>query len=222
MSSHNTTRHAVADACRELAQQGLVKGTAGNISVRVDDMHAVTATGARFESMTAEQVVLVDDTGKIVDGELAPTSELDLHLGIYRDLDAGAVVHTHAPLATAVGLVVDELPCIHYQMLLLGGSVRVAEYATFGTPELAANVHAALHGRAAALMANHGAVTIGADLSTAVELTTLLEWACGIYLHAAAVAEPKALDEQAQRAVIEAAAHRSYGTTRPATPKETP
>ena len=70
-------------------------------------------------------------------GELAPTSELDLHLGVYRRYDAGAVVHTHAPMATALSCVLDELPCVHYQMLLLGGTVPVAPYETFGTPELA-------------------------------------------------------------------------------------
>ena len=89
---------------------------------------------------------------------LAPTSELDLHLGVYADTGAAAVVHTHAPFSTAVACVLDELPVIHYQQLLLGGAVRVAPYATFGTPELAAHVRDALADRQAALMANHGSV----------------------------------------------------------------
>ena len=72
------------------------------------------------------------------------------------------MVHTHAPMATALSCVLEgELPCVHYQMLLLGGSVPVAPYATFGTPELAAAVLDALEGQTAALMANHGAITYG-------------------------------------------------------------
>jgi len=209
-------RGAIAAACRRLAADGLVIGTAGNVSTRVDDLVAITATGAAFETMTAEQVSVVDLTGRVVLGELAPTSELELHLGVYRDFAAGSVVHTHAPMATAVGCVVDVLPCVHYQMLLLGGEVRVAPYATFGTPELAANVHAALQGRTAALMANHGAVTYGGDLGKAVELALLLEWACTVYWGAAAIGTPRALDSEAQAAVIEVALQRGYGSSRPA------
>jgi len=209
-------RDAIAAACRRLATDGLVIGTAGNVSARVDDLVAITATGAAFESMTADQVSVVDLVGRVVVGELAPTSELELHLGVYRDVAAGAVVHTHAPMATAVGCVVDTLPCIHYQMLLLGGDVRVAPYATFGTPELAANVHAALQGRTAALMANHGAVTYGGDLDQAVERAQLLEWACTVYWRAAAIGTPRALDTDEQAAVIEVAMQRGYGGSRPA------
>lgn len=209
-------RGEIAAACRRLAADGLVIGTAGNVSARVDDLVAITATGVAFEQMTAEQVSVVDLSGRVVLGSLAPTSELELHLGIYRDLGAGAVVHTHAPMATAVGCVVDVLPCVHYQMLLLGGDVRVAPYATFGSPELAANVHTALAGRAAALMANHGAVTHAGDLANAVELALLLEWACTVYWRAAAIGTPRALDAEAQAAVIDAAMQRGYGSSRPA------
>ena len=86
------------------------------------------------------ELAVVDLDGTLVDGPLLPTSELPLHLAVYRNFDAGAVVHTHPPMATAVACVADELPCIHYTLLSLGGSVRVAPYATFGTAELAATV----------------------------------------------------------------------------------
>jgi L-fuculose-phosphate aldolase len=208
-------REEVADACRVLAEQGLVIGTAGNVSVRIGDRIAVTATGARFENLTAEQVSVVTLEGQVL-GELAPTSEIDLHLGIYRTFGSGAVVHTHAPVATAVGLVITEVPCIHYQMLLLGGTVRVAPYATFGTPELAASVVAALDGRAAALMANHGAVTHAVDLNSALDHALLLEWACTVYWRAASMGAPRSLDRAQQEAVVEAAVNRNYGTTQPA------
>lgn len=215
-SAVDERRDEIAAACRRLAADGLVIGTAGNVSARVGDVIAITATGAAFEHMTAEQVSVVDLSGEVVLGSLAPTSELELHLGIYRDFGAGAVVHTHAPMATAVGCVVDLLPCVHYQMLLLGGDVRVAPYATFGTPELAAHVHAALEGRPAALMANHGAVTHAGDLGKAIELALLLEWACTVYWRAASIGTPRTLNTEAQAAVIDAAVRRGYGSSRPA------
>src|SRR5205085_9531013 len=175
-----------------------------------------SATGAVLADATAEQVTVIDLDGRVVGGDLEPTSELDLHLGVYRRYDAGAVVHTHAPMATALSCVLDgELPCVHYQMLLLGGAVRVAPYASFGTPELAESVLDALDGRTAALMANHGAITHAADLDGAVELSLLLEFACSVYWHAAAIGTPRALDEDQRGAVIAAALNRGYGTTQP-------
>src|SRR6059058_2036616 len=210
-------RCEVASACRRLAAEGLLIGTAGNVSVRAEGQVAITPTGAVLAELEPEMVTVVDLEGRVVGGELAPTSELDLHLGVYRRYDAGAVVHTHAPMATAISCVLEgELPCVHYQMLLLGGPVRVARYATFGTPELAENVLEALDGRTAALMANHGAITHASDLDQAVELALLLEWACGVYWHAAAVGSPRALDEDQRQAVVTAALERRYGTTRPA------
>jgi L-fuculose-phosphate aldolase len=213
-------RAAVADACRRLGAAGLLIGTAGNVSVRVGERVAVTATGAVLAQLTAGQVSVVDLDGKVVAGTLRPTSELELHLGVYRRYGAGAVVHTHAPLATALSCVLDELPCIHYQLLALGGSVRVAPYATFGTPELAESVLGALEGRSAALMASHGALTHGPTLDKAVENALLLEWACGVYQHAAALGTPRVLDEQQQLAVIEAAIARNYGTTQSVPPAQ--
>ncbi|MEU6139341.1 class II aldolase/adducin family protein [Streptomyces sp. NPDC047081] len=213
-------RAAVADACRRLGAEGLLIGTAGNVSVRVEDRVAITATGAVLAELTADQVTLVDLDGKVVGGNLQPTSELDLHLGVYRRYGSGAIVHTHAPMATALSLVLDELPCIHYQLLALGGTVRVAPYATFGTPDLAESVLEALEGRSAAIMANHGAVTHAPTLDKAVEHALLLEWACGVYQHAAALGRPRALDEQQQLAVIEAAIARNYGTTHPIPPAQ--
>jgi L-fuculose-phosphate aldolase len=207
-------RRQVADACRRLSAEGLVLGTAGNVSARAGDRVAITPTGAALAELDPGNVSVVDLAGEVVDGDLLPTSELELHLGVYRRFDAGAVVHTHSPMATAIACVLDELPCVHYGMLLLGGAVPVAPYATFGTPELAASVLGALEGRTAALMQNHGAITHAADVAAAVELALLLEWACTVYWRASALGEPRVLDEEQQRAVIEAVAERGYGSVR--------
>ena len=203
----------MAAASRRLAAEGLVLGTAGNVSARHGDEVAITPTGAVLAELEAEHVSVVELGGEQVDGDLAPTSELDLHLGVYRRYDAGAVVHTHSPMATALSCVLDELPCVHYQMLLLGGPVPVAPYATFGTPELASSVLDALEGHRAALMANHGAIAHAGDLDEALELSLLLEWACTVYWRAAAIGEPRALGAEEREAVVEAALSRGYGTT---------
>ena len=209
----DAAREAVVSACRRAAAERLVVGTAGNVSVLAGDLVAITATGAVFGTLTADEVVVVDRDGVVRHGDLEPTSELDLHLGIYASSGAGAVVHTHAPVSTAMSTVLGELPCIHYQQLQLGGPVRVAPYATFGTPELAGHVRQALEGRSAALMANHGSVAVGADADKALENALLLEWLCTLYRDASVVGSPAVLDEQQQEAVVLAALSRSYGTT---------
>jgi L-fuculose-phosphate aldolase len=213
-------RANVAAACQQLAVSGLVIGSAGNVSVRVDDRIVVTASGARLAHITVEQVVVVDTDGVVIDGDVGPTSELQLHLDVYRHHPrTRAVVHTHAPKSTAVACAVDELPVLHYQQLTLGGATKVAPFHPFGTRELADAVSAALAGRNAALMANHGAVTHGHTLDQAVEYAWLLEWACTLYLDARALGSPRTLSADQQAAVIDTAIRLGYGQPQPL-PKE--
>jgi len=207
-------RERIVAAARRLANGGQVAGTAGNLSERAGDLVAVTPTGGALDSLTPEQVAVVDLDGEQVDGDLLPTSELELHLGVYRRYSAGAVVHTHPPYATAVACVLDELPVVHYQMLALGGSVRVARYETFGTEALAEVTLDALEGRAAALMASHGAIVHGPDLDAAVAQSSLLEWACALYWRAAAIGQPRTLDQEQLMDVVNVIVGRGYGTTR--------
>ncbi len=211
-------RERVAVASRRLAAEGLVLGTSGNVSERSGERIAVTPTGGRLAELTAAEISVVDRHGEHVDGELAATSELALHLAIYERCDAGAVVHAHPPIGTALACVIDELPLVHYGMLAFGGSVRVAPYATFGSDELAERTVEALDGRNAALMANHGTVTFAPDLETAVENALLLEWACAVYWRASAIGEPRVLDAGQQQAVLDTVASRRYGTTHKAAP----
>ncbi len=209
-------RARVAEAARRLAEQGHLVGTAGNVSARDGDRVAVTATGAVLATCTPAQVSVVDLDGEVLEGDLAPTSELGLHLGVYADTGTAAVAHTHAPYSTAVACVLSALPVLHYQQLTLGGEVRVAPYATFGSEELAGHVRAALDGRQAALMANHGAVAIGASLDQAVDHAVLLEWLATLHHRASALGTPRALTPDDQEAVVLAALSRGYGSTRPA------
>jgi L-fuculose-phosphate aldolase len=209
-------RREVAAACARLAGEGLVIGTAGNVSVRAGEHVVVTPTGGVFGQMTDTEMPVVSLDGEPVDGELAPTSELGLHLAVYERMDAGAVVHTHAPFATALSCVVDEVPAVHYQMLQVGGSLRVAPYATFGTAELAQNVEQALEGRSACLMQNHGMVAYGHDLAYAVESALLVEWACRLYWTASAIGTPSTLDEEQLQDVAAQVVRLGYGAKRSA------
>jgi L-fuculose-phosphate aldolase len=204
-------REEVAAACARLASERLVVGTAGNVSMRVEDHVVVTPTGGVFGEMGAEDMAVVTRGGELVEGERGPTSELALHLLLYDRMDAGAVVHTHAPYASALSCVVDEVPPVHYSMLMFGGSLKVAPYATFGTEELAGHVLRALEDRSACLMQNHGHVGYAHDLKTALEQTLLVEWACTLYWRARAIGEPAALDEGQLQDVVAQVVKLGYG-----------
>jgi L-fuculose-phosphate aldolase len=152
--------------------------------------------------------------GAAVEAPLAPTSELPLHLAIYAARpEAGAIVHTHSPAATALSALVDEVPPVHYYVAMFGGPVLVAPYARYGTEELARNVVRALHDRTGCLMGNHGAVTVGPDLVTAHDKSLYLEWLCDVYLRASSAGTPRLLSPAEIAAV--AAKLAGYGQHRP-------
>jgi L-fuculose-phosphate aldolase len=175
-------REDVVRTCRELAASGLVVGTSGNVSVRVGDLVAASPSGVDYAELAADLIGVYRLDGTAVEAPLRPTSEMPLHLGIYAATGVAAIVHTHPVAATALSTLADELPAIHYQVAMFGGPVAVAPYATYGSDELARNVVAALRDRTACLMANHGAVTTGPDLGSALTGTRYLEWLCEVYL----------------------------------------
>ncbi|MGW2211390.1 class II aldolase/adducin family protein [Streptomyces sp. NPDC001781] len=174
-------------AARRTVTDGLVVGTSGNVSVRVGDTVLVTPSGVPYDRLTPADVTGVDLLGRQVLGSLVPTSELPMHLAVHRTTDARAIVHTHAVHATAVSTLVTELPAVHYMTGALGGPVRVAPYAPYGTPELAAHVLRALEGRSGCLLRNHGTLTYGDTLERAYDRTAQLEWMCRVWLTASSV-----------------------------------
>lgn len=200
-----------------MAADGLVVGTSGNVSARAGDLIAVSPSGLPYEDLTPELVGVHRLDGEPVEAPLAPTSELPMHLAVYAHTDARAAVHTHSVAATAVSTLVEAVPSVHYQVAAFGGPVRVARYATYGTPELAANMTAALAGRTGCLLANHGTMAIGRDLAEAYTRARYLEWVCDVWLRASAAGTPALLpDEEIFRVVDKL---RSYGARRPdATP----
>ena len=183
-------RQAIVDACRFLQEKQLVVGTAGNVSIRRGDDIIISPTAVEYSQMTVTDIVVVDIAGNIVDGKLKPSSELLFHMSIYASTEHQAIVHTHAPASTALSVVVDEIPITHYYSALFGGAVRVAPYALYGSDELAVHIAKALKDRTAALLANHGAVTVGADIKGAIGLVEYLEYLCDVELKVLATGRP--------------------------------
>ncbi|MGW6752189.1 class II aldolase/adducin family protein [Streptomyces sp. NPDC055006] len=205
----------IVHTCRHLAAEGLLVGTGGNVSMRTGDSILITGTGVVLAEAVPDDIVRIDLAGQQVDGRVRASSESLLHARVYAGSDAVAVVHTHSPAATAVTLLADELPALHYQQLQLGGSTPVVDFHVFGTSALADAARAAITGRQAVLLAHHGAVAIGRSLTDAAKNASLLEWACGLYLRAAAAGAPRSLSPEQLAGVAEAATARGYGTRQP-------
>lgn len=207
------SRADVVAFAQRMVRDRLVVGTSGNISVRSGDLLAVTPSGTDYETLRPQDVVVVDLAGARIDGELAPTVELPLHLACYAEHNADAVVHTHSTAATALSLVCDHVPAVHYQIAMFGGSVAVSPYATYGTPELVTNVSAALQGRSAVVMEHHGTLTTGDTLGKAYDRARQLEWVCDVWLRARAVGTPSLLPPDEIARVV--TAFGSYGQQQP-------
>jgi L-fuculose-phosphate aldolase len=206
-------RTALVEYCRRMQADELTVGTSGNISVRNGEHIAITPSGAAYEDLTPASICVVDVDGAHVDGALEPSSEVPMHTAVYQRTDAAAVVHTHPLYASTVSVLVDELPPVHYMIALLGGPVRVAPYATYGSDELAANSVTAMEGRFGALLQNHGATTYGESLAKAYTRSVYLEWVCRMYHQARLVGEPHLLSvEEIERV---AAKLDSYGQSVP-------
>lgn len=199
-------REAVCEVSRRMVADGLVVGTSGNVSVRDGDRIVVTPTGVDYATMRPDDLVVLDTDGTVIDGHRRPTSEVALHVAVH-GLGDGAVVHTHSPAATALSLLCDAVPRVHYQLAMFGGTVPVADYAPYGTDELAASVRAALDavpaGRCrAAVMRHHGTIVLGPDLGTAYDGARQLEWLCDVWLRARAAGIPAELTAEQVDAVV--------------------
>jgi L-fuculose-phosphate aldolase len=193
-------REAVVAHGRRLLADGLAVGTAGNLSIRHDDLVAISPSGVPYEALTPAQVSVVDLHGALVQGP-PPSSALPLHLAIYATTPHHAVVHTHAGYATALGLVLDELPPVHYLIADLGGAVPVVPYAAPGSDALARALAPLLQQHTAALLRNHGTVTVGPTLPRAYARSLTLEWLCMLYHRARVLGEPAVLPPDAVSAM---------------------
>lgn len=186
-------RAQLVEYCRRMQADELTVGTSGNLSVRRGDHVAITPSGAAYEDLTPESICVLTLDGDQVDGALEASSEVPMHTQVYEHTDAVAVVHTHPLYASTLSVLIDELPPVHYMIALLGGPVRVAPYATYGSRELAENSVAAMDGRFGALLQNHGATTYGESLAKAYTRSVYLEWVCRMYHQARLLGEPHLL-----------------------------
>lgn len=189
---------------RKLISSNLTTGSGGNLSIfnRHLGYIAIKPTGVDYFVMKPEDVVVIDPEGKIVEGKLKPSSEVSLHLGLLKARpDIHAVVHTHQVYATTLACLNWEIPAVHYLVGFSGNKVPLAPYATYGTPELAENIVKSIGQYNACLMANHGIVTVGANLSAAFNVAEELELVARLYYQAMCIGEPKILSDQEMEVV---------------------
>jgi len=209
---------AVDGARRELVAYGnrliadrLAVGTAGNLSVRVGDLVAITPSGVAYHELTTDDVCVVALDGERIAGRAAVSSEWPMHAAIYAATDARAVVHTHSQEVVALSITRDELPAVHYVIVGLGGAVPVVGYTRFGSDGLASGAVAVLETRTAAILQNHGAVTRGQTLAQAYDRALLLEWLAGVYRKSLDYGDPRILNDEELLEVEREVRRRRYG-----------
>jgi L-ribulose-5-phosphate 4-epimerase len=196
-------RLAIVEAATKLVALGLNKATAGNISLRWDDGMLVTPSGVPPQVMHPDDIVFIDLEGQ-VQGARQPSSEWRFHRDIYASRpDVGAVVHCHAPFCVALAVLHRDIPPYHYMVAKAGGrDIRCAPYATYGTQALSDHALAALDGRKACLLANHGMIATGATLASAVTLAVEVEELAEGYWRALQIGEPILLDDEEMARVL--------------------
>lgn len=203
------TKKVLATA-RAMNASGINRGSAGNVSARCEGGFIVTPTGMAYDACTEADMVKVGADGT-VSGRRKPSSEWRFHHDIYAARpEAGAVVHTHSPFATALACQEKGVPAFHYMVARFGGAdVRCAAYATFGSQELSDAIIGALDGRCACLMAHHGMVVFGRDCEHALALAVELETLCEQFWRVLQLGAPKLLPADEMTRVL--AKFASYG-----------
>jgi len=189
-------RERLVAAARRLSAAGLNPGRSGNVSERLGTGFLVTPSALPYDRMGPDDMVLVDGAGA-AQGPREPSTEWPLHRGIYAARpEAHGIAHTHSPFATTLACLRRPIPPFHYEVAFAGGrDIRCATYATFGTRELSQEALAALEGRRACLLANHGVVAFGDSVEAAVELAEKVEALARLYWQALQLGEPVLLDE---------------------------
>lgn len=205
-------RELIVEYGKKLVSSGLTVGTGGNLSIynRNEKLIAVSPSGMDYFQTREEDVVILDPEGTVVEGERKPTSEKDLHLYVYRTRpEIQTVVHVHSVFATTLASLGWEIPPVSYLVAMSGSKVPLVPYATYGTPELARVVSEHLKGFDAALMANHGLVTVGRDIGAAFARAETIEFVAQVYWRARCAGDPIILPDEEISRIEEK--FRSYG-----------
>lgn len=200
-------RKLIVQHGKKLIDAGLTVGTGGNISIfdRETGYMAISPSGVKYYEMKEEDVVIMDLNGNVIEGDLKPSSEFEMHSIVYKNReDVNAMIHTHALYATTISCLNESLPAIDYLVAFSGGKdVRCAEYASFGTKEIAENALVAMEGRNAVLLANHGMNVVGKSIEKTFGVTEQLEFCCRLYWQAKSIGEPVILsDEEMDKMVM--------------------
>ncbi len=206
MSAEAALRADIVRVAQAMDRAGFAPSKSGNVSARHGEGLIITPSGLPYAATAPDDLVALDLEGRVGSGERKPSSEWPFHTAIYRARpDARAIVHTHSPRATALACARRGIPAFHYMIALCGGpDVRCADYATFGTPELAESAVRGLEGRKAVLLANHGVIALGASLDGAYAVAAEVENLAGQYLDLlAAGLTPVILDEAEMARVAE-------------------
>ena len=216
-SADRRLRGAIIEAARAMNAQGINRGKSGNVSARLPghsfDGFLITPTGMPYDTMRPGDIVAMSSRGE-GRGARLPSSEWRFHHGLYRArVDLRAIVHAHSPFATALSCLRRGIPSFHYMVAVAGGpDIRCAPYRTFGTQALADRVVAAMDGRRACLLANHGMIAAGASLAEALALAVEVETLAEIYLRALQVGAPVILSAREMQRVL--VRFRTYGQPR--------
>ena len=199
-------REQVIEYSLKLLSEGLTNGTAGNVSIfnREKGLVAISPTGVNYSELTPEMISIVDLEGKLIEG-LKPSSELEMHMILYRNReDVNAVIHTHPVYTTVLACLRQDLPAIDYMIAVTGATkVRCAEYASYGTKELAENAYKAMGSSLAVILANHGLTTAGKDIANAFNITVQVEYISNLYIKARNIGEPIILPDKEMNSMLE-------------------
>ena len=205
-------RIEIVEYGKKIITSGLTKGTGGNLSIfdREKGLMAISPSGIDYFDIRPEDIVIMDMDGRIIEGDKNPSSEYELHKIFYeRRTDIDAIIHTHTMYATTISCLNWDLPAVHYMIAVAGKNVRCADYATFGTKELAENAYIAMDDRRAVLLANHGLLAGAQTLANAFNITEEVEYVAELYYRTKAIGNPVILSDE-EMAVMDVK-FKSYG-----------
>lgn len=199
MAENNLSEHrrAVSELGQRMLEEGLTRGSGGNVSVRADNRVAVSPSGVPYEDVSPDDVPLVDLSGERVFGDLKPSNETPMHTIIYNERnDVGGIVHTHSPYASTFASLNKPIPASHYLIAYIGQEIPIAGYAPPGSEELGQlAVDAMGSDHDAVLLKNHGVIAVGESGEDALEVALMVEYCARIHYQAVNIGEPEIMDK---------------------------
>ncbi|MDD7306629.1 MAG: L-fuculose-phosphate aldolase [Peptoniphilaceae bacterium] len=195
----NEERKLLVEYGNRLFESKLTKGTGGNLSIydRKTGYMAITPSGIEFHKTHDEDIVILTLDGKVIEGDKKPSSEWQMHANVYKNReDINSVIHAHTLFASIFACLRESILPSHYMLEVAGGEVRCAEYATFGSKELAENAIKSMEGRKAVLLANHGILAGEKDIANAFNVIDQVEYCANVYYRARSIGKPYIIDDE--------------------------